>query len=82
LPRPNSNVRFVTDRLDSAVERARQAAWGKIVGVTTPNIIQQLLNSGEFDAIHVNLVPVLLGAGVPFFADRNGNTWTLQQLTT
>lgn len=68
-PRPDSNVRFVTDGLASAVEQAKQAAGGKIVGVTTPNIIQQLLNSGELDAIHVNLVPVLLGTGVPFFAN-------------
>jgi hypothetical protein len=41
----------------------------KFVGVATPSIIQQLLNDGQLDAIHVNLVPLLLGAGVPFFAN-------------
>ena len=69
-PRADSNITFVTDGLDSAVEQAKAAAGdGKFVGVATPNIIQQLLNNGEIDAIHVNLVPVLLGAGVPFFAN-------------
>ena len=68
-PRADSNITFVTDGLDSAVEQAKAAAGDdKFVGVATPNIIQQLLNNGRIDAIHVNLVPVLLGAGVPFFA--------------
>jgi dihydrofolate reductase len=69
-PRADSNISFVTDGLDSAVEQAKAAAGDdKFVGVATPSIIQQLLNDGQLDAIHVNLVPVLLGAGVPFFAN-------------
>jgi dihydrofolate reductase len=68
-PRPESNIRFVTDGLDNAVEQAKSAAGTKDVAVASPNVIQQLLNSGKLDTIHVNLVPVLLGAGVPFFAD-------------
>jgi dihydrofolate reductase len=67
-PRPDSNIRFVTDGLDSAVEAATTAAGDKLVAIASPNIIQQLLNSGQLDAVHVNLVPVLLGEGVPFFA--------------
>ncbi len=77
-PRADSNITFVTDGLDSAVEQAKAAAGdGKFVGVATPNIIQQLLNNGEIDAIHVNLVPVLLGAGVPFFANLAGTPFRL-----
>ena len=69
-PRADSNITFVTDGLDSAVQQARAAAGDdKFVGVASPNIIQQLLDKGQIDAIHVNLVPVLLGAGVPFFAN-------------
>jgi dihydrofolate reductase len=68
-PRAGSNIRFVTDGLDSAVGQAKAVAGNdKFVGVATASIIQQLLNDGQLDAIHVNLVPVLLGAGVPFFA--------------
>jgi dihydrofolate reductase len=62
-------VRFVTDGLESAVAQARAAAGDKIVGVATPNLTQQLLEAGLLDEIHINLVPVLLGAGVPFFAN-------------
>jgi dihydrofolate reductase len=68
-PRPDSNVRFVTDGLDSAVAQAKAAAGGKDVAVASPNVIQQLLDRGEIDAIHINLVSVLLGAGVPFFGN-------------
>lgn len=69
-PRADSNIRFVTDGLDSAIAQAKEAAGpDKFVGVATPDVIQQVLNRGELDALHVNLVPVLLGAGVPFFAN-------------
>jgi dihydrofolate reductase len=67
-PRPNSNIRFVTDGLDSAVEAATTTAADKLVAIASPNIIQQLLNRGLLHAVHINLVPVLLGEGVPFFA--------------
>jgi dihydrofolate reductase len=68
-PRPDSNVRFVTDGLDSAVAQAKAAAGpDKFVAVATPNVVRQLLDAGELDELHVNLVPVVLGAGVPFFA--------------
>ena len=54
----------------AAVRQAKAAAGDdKFVGVGSPSIIQQLLDNREIDAIHVNLVPVLLGAGVPFFAN-------------
>lgn len=68
-PREGSSIHFVTDGLESAVARAREAAGGKIVGVATPNLTQQLLDAGLLDEIHLNLVPVVLGAGVPFFAN-------------
>jgi dihydrofolate reductase len=67
-PRPTSNIRFVTDGLDNAVEAATTTAGDKLVAIASPNIIQQLLNRGLLDAVHLNLVPVLLGEGVPFFA--------------
>jgi dihydrofolate reductase len=62
-------MRFVTDGIESAVAQAKVAADGKIVGVATPTITQQCLDAGLLDAIHINLVPVLLGKGIPFFAN-------------
>jgi dihydrofolate reductase len=60
-------MRFVTDGVGSAVAQAKAEANGKIVGVATPSIVRQCLDAGLLDAIHVNLVPVLLGEGIPFF---------------
>jgi dihydrofolate reductase len=72
-PRPNSTVHFVTDGIGSAVNQARAAAGGKSVGVHGADTIQQLLNAGLIDEIHVDLVAVLLGSGVRLF-DRLGGT--------
>lgn len=66
-PRPNSNVHFVTDGIESAVEQAKAAARGKSVGVHGADTIQQLLNVGLLDEIHVDLAALLLGSGVRLF---------------
>src|SRR6187401_634227 len=66
-PRPNSTVHFVTDGVDSAVKQARAAAGGKNVGVHGAGTIQQLLNAGLLDEIHVDIAAVLLGSGVRLF---------------
>jgi dihydrofolate reductase len=55
---------FVTDGLESAVERARAVAGDKDVGVIGASLVQQCIRSGLLDEIHVDLVPVLLGRGV------------------
>lgn len=69
-PQPDSNIRFASDGLDRAIALAKEAAGpDKFVGVATPDLIQQVLNRGQLNALHINVVPVLLGAGVPFFAN-------------
>jgi dihydrofolate reductase len=73
----DGSIRFVTDGLERAVEQAKAAAGGKIVGVATPSLTRQLLAAGLLDAIHLNVVPLLLGSGVPFFADLTGAPYTL-----
>jgi len=66
-PRPNSTVNFVTGGIESAVKQAKAAAAGKSVGVHGADTIQQLLNAGLLDEIHVDIAAVLLGAGVRLF---------------
>ena len=66
-PRPNSTVHFVTDGLESAVNQARAAAAGKSVGVHGADTIQQLLNAGLLDELHIDVAAVLLGSGVRLF---------------
>ena len=72
-PRPGSTVEFVTDGIESAVARAKAAAAPKSVGVHGADTIQQFLNAGLLDAIHIDLAAVLLGEGVRLF-DRLANT--------
>src|SRR5881275_3276876 len=66
-PRPDSTVHFVTDGIDSAVAQARAAAQGKSVGLHGADTIQQCLNAGLLDELHVDLAAVLLGSGVRLF---------------
>lgn len=72
-PRPDSTVEFVTDGIETAVARARSAAGPKSVGVHGAQTIQQCLDAGLLDEIHVDLAAVLLGGGVSLF-DHLANT--------
>ena len=71
-PRPDSTVHFVTDGIDSAVSQATAAAAGKSVGVHGADAIQQCLNAGLLDEIHVDIAAVLLGSGVRLFDHLDG----------
>jgi len=63
---------FVTDGVESAIRQAKQAAGDKDVVVCTASILQQCLQAGLMDEIHVDVVPYLLGNGVRLF-DRLGS---------
>lgn len=60
---------FVTDGMEAALARARQAAGGRDVrlggGAAT---IRQYLQAGLVDELHVAIAPVLLGAGESLLA--------------
>ena len=58
---------FVTDGVESAVEKARELAGDKDVAVGAASLVQQCLLTGLLDEVHVDLVPVLLGGGVRLF---------------
>jgi dihydrofolate reductase len=64
---------FVTEGIDAAIEKARELAGDKGVGVNGGSIASQCLDAGLLDEIWVDLVPVLLGGGTPFF-DQLGST--------
>lgn len=71
-PRPGSTVHFVTDGLASAVTQAKAAAGTKNVAVHGAATIQQLLNAGLLDELHVDVAAVLLGSGVRLFDHLKG----------
>jgi dihydrofolate reductase len=66
-PRPGSTVQFITDGIETAVSRAKAAAGPKSVGVHGARTIQQCLDAGLLDEIHIDLAAVLLGSGVSLF---------------
>jgi len=55
---------FVTDGVENALERAREAAGEKAVILMGAETAQQFLRAGLLDEIQLNLVPVLLGDGL------------------
>ncbi|MEU5725575.1 dihydrofolate reductase family protein, partial [Micromonospora sp. NPDC047738] len=59
---------FVTDGIEHAIDTAKAIAGDKQVGVNGGTIAAQVLEAGLLDEVHVDLVPVLLGDGIPFFA--------------
>lgn len=59
---------FVTDGIESAIAQARAAAGDKkvhIMGGAT--VVQQALNAGLVDSLHLHVAPVVLGAGTRLF---------------
>jgi dihydrofolate reductase len=65
--KPGSPFTFITDGVESAIETARQIAGDKAVAVGAPSIVQQCLQAGLLDEIHIDLVPVLLFNGIRLF---------------
>lgn len=66
-PRADAPFTFVTDGVASAVRQARELAGDGDVAIATPTITQQCLDLGLIDVVAVDLVPVVLGEGIPFF---------------
>jgi dihydrofolate reductase len=66
-PREGAPFTFVTDGIERAVETAKELAGDRGVGVNGGTIARQCLDAGLLDEIWIDLVPVLLGGGTPFF---------------
>jgi dihydrofolate reductase len=58
---------FVTDGVESAIEKAKKTAGDKTVGVGAASIAQQCIKAGLLDEIQIHLAPVLLGDGIRLF---------------
>jgi dihydrofolate reductase len=68
-PREDAPFTFVTDGIERAVAAARELAGDKMVGVNGGMIARQCVDAGLLDEVYVDLVPVLLGEGTPFFGE-------------
>ena len=68
-PQADENFVFVTEGIEAAVAKAKEIAGDKNVSVNGGQMARQALEAGLLDEIGVELVPVILGAGTPLFAD-------------
>jgi dihydrofolate reductase len=68
-PAADANFVFVTEGIEAAVATAKEIAGDKDVGVNGGQMARQCLDAGLLDEVHVDLVPVLLGGGTPFFSE-------------
>jgi dihydrofolate reductase len=69
-PEPASDwVHYVTDGVESATAQAKEAAGDANVMVHGASLAQSMLRAGVLDELEIHLIPVLLGAGRPLFAE-------------
>ena len=55
---------FVTEGIETALDRAREAAGGKDVAIAGgAHTVQQFLSAGRIDELRLHIAPILLGAG-------------------
>jgi len=78
-PLEDENFAFVTGGVEAAVAKARELAGGKVVGLNGGQIARQALEAGLVDEVHIDLVPVILGGGTPFFPDLANAPYELEQ---
>ena len=62
---------FFSD-VEDAIAKAREVAGDLDVVIAGASVARQALDAGLLDVIDVSLVPVVLGAGIPWFAGAKG----------
>jgi dihydrofolate reductase len=65
--RPGAPFHFVTGGIEAAVARAQELAGDRTVAVAAGTVARQCLELGLLDEVAVDLVPVVMGTGRPFF---------------
>jgi dihydrofolate reductase len=72
---------FVTDGIESAIEKAKAAAGDKDVTIVGgARTAQQMLNAGLVDEIQIGIVPIILGKGLRFFEHINTEEIRLEKI--
>ena len=70
---PEAPFHFATDGVEAAVALAQTIAGERTVAVTAGTIARQCLELGLLDAVAVDLVPVVMGTGRPYFGELSVN---------
>jgi dihydrofolate reductase len=61
-------ITFVSEGIERAVAEAKTLAGDGDIGVAGAHLARECLDAGLLDEIVINLVPVVLGDGIPFLA--------------
>jgi dihydrofolate reductase len=73
---------FVTDGLDVALDRAREAAGDGDIRITGgASTVRQALAAGAIDDIYLDIVPVALGGGENIFEGQQGAAFAQLEVT-
>jgi len=64
---PDAPFEFVTEGVAAGLDRAQQIAGTRTVAVPAGTIAAQCLHLGLLDVVAIDLVPVVMGGGRPFF---------------
>jgi dihydrofolate reductase len=78
---PDAPFSFVTDGVEAAVARAQHLAGERTVWVSAGTVARQCLELGLLDEVMVDLVPVVMGTGRPFFGELSLEDVPLQDPT-
>lgn len=77
----HADFNFVTGGIKEAHEQASLAAGAKNIYLFGgASIIQQFLNSDLVDELHIGFAPVLLGKGIPLFANLEERRIQLERI--
>jgi dihydrofolate reductase len=66
---PGAPFHFITDGMEAAIAQAQEIAGERVVAVTAGTIARQCLELGLLDEVAIDLVPVVMGRGRPFFGE-------------
>ena len=75
---PGAPFTFVTEGVERAIEVAREIAGDRNIGVNAGTIASQCLDLHLLDEVWLSLVPVVLGAGDPFFTGLGNAPFDLE----
>lgn len=70
---PDAPFHFVTTGIADAVAKAQEIAGDRVVAVTGGVIAKQALELGLLDQVAIDLVPVVMGSGRPYFGDLDAD---------
>jgi dihydrofolate reductase len=79
---PTAPFTFVPDGVEAAIAQAQQLAGDLAVNVTAGVIAGECLERGLLDEIAIDLVPVVMGGGRPFFGNATVEDVALGNPTT